>query len=232
VSASETTERITAGGIIAVIRLPSADALLPSADALRDGGLTAIEFTLTSPGALNALERARARLGGDILLGVGTVLTADQARDSLHAGADFLVAPNLNPAVVRAARDANVAVVPGAFTPTEIVQAWELGASLVKVFPVSSAGPRYLQELRGPLPHIPLVPMGGVTLENAGAFIRAGAAALGVEGELVSQELLERKAFREVTARAREFADTVARARGQAQGPVPPVKPIEGPDTH
>jgi 2-dehydro-3-deoxyphosphogluconate aldolase/(4S)-4-hydroxy-2-oxoglutarate aldolase len=230
-SASETTARITTGGIIAIIRLPSADALLPSAEALRDGGLTAIEFTLTSPGALNALERARSRLGRDILLGVGTVLTADQARDALRAGAEFLVAPNLNPAVIRAAREVDVAVVPGTFTPTEIVQAWELGASLVKVFPVSSVGPRYLQDLRGPLSHIPLVPTGGVTLENAGAFIQAGAAALGVGGELVSKELLERKAFREVAARAREFADTVTRARGQAQRPAPPVKPIEGPDT-
>jgi 2-dehydro-3-deoxyphosphogluconate aldolase/(4S)-4-hydroxy-2-oxoglutarate aldolase len=230
-SPDDVVKQITQGGIVAIIRLPSADDLLPAAEAIRDGGVTAVEFTLTTPGALQALARARLRLGREIRLGVGTVLAAEAARDSIRAGAEFLTAPNLNPEVVRAGREAGVPVIPGAFTPTEIVQAWDLGASLVKVFPAGPVGPRYIKDLRGPLPHIPLVPTGGVSLENAGAFILAGAAALGVGGELVSTDLLERRAFREITARAREFAEAVRLARAQAKRPVQPIQPIEGPDT-
>jgi 2-dehydro-3-deoxyphosphogluconate aldolase/(4S)-4-hydroxy-2-oxoglutarate aldolase len=230
-SPDDVVKQITQGGIVAIIRLPSADDLLPAAEAIRDGGVTAVEFTLTTPGALQALARARLRLGREIRLGVVTVLAAEAARDSIRAGAEFLTAPNLNPEVVRAGREAGVPVIPGAFTPTEIVQAWDLGASLVKVFPAGPAGPRYIKDLRGPLPHIPLVPTGGVSLENAGAFILAGAAALGVGGELVSTDLLERRAFREITARAREFAEAVRLARAQAKRPVQPIQPIEGPDT-
>jgi len=230
-SPDDVVKQITQGGIVAIIRLPSADDLLPAAEAIRDGGVTAVEFTLTTPGALQALARARLRLGREIRLGVGTVLAAEAARDSIRAGAEFLTAPNLNPEVVRAGREAGVPVIPGAFTPTEIVQAWDLGASLVKVFPAGPVGPRYIKDLRGPLPHIPLMPTGGVSLENAGAFILAGAAALGVGGELVSTDLLERRAFREITARAREFAEAVRLARAQAKRPVQPIQPIEGPDT-
>jgi 2-dehydro-3-deoxyphosphogluconate aldolase/(4S)-4-hydroxy-2-oxoglutarate aldolase len=230
-SPDDVVKQITQGGIVAIIRLPSADDLLPAAEAIRDGGVTAVEFSLTTPGALQALARARLRLGREIRLGVGTVLAAEAARDSIRAGAEFLTAPNLNPEVVRAGREAGVPVIPGAFTPTEIVQAWDLGASLVKVFPAGPVGPRYIKDLRGPLPHIPLVPTGGVSLENAGAFILAGAAALGVGGELVSTDLLERRAFREITARAREFAEAVRLARAQAKRPVQPIQPIEGPDT-
>jgi len=208
-----TIARIRAGGVIAILRLDRPDALVPAAEAIRAGGVTAIEFTLTTPGAIRELGPARARLGPGILLGVGTVLTAAAAREAIEAGAEFVVAPNLNDSVVRACRDAGVPVVPGAFTATEVVQAWDAGASLVKVFPVGSVGPRYIRDLRGPLPHIPLVPTGGVSLETADAFVRAGAAALGVGGEMVSRDLLARGELAEVTRRARAFADAVARAR-------------------
>jgi 2-dehydro-3-deoxyphosphogluconate aldolase/(4S)-4-hydroxy-2-oxoglutarate aldolase len=210
----ERVERIQAGGVIAILRLEAAEDLLPAAEAIREGGVTAIEFTLTTPGAIRALGPAREKLGGGVLLGVGTVLTAAAAREAIAAGAEYVVAPNLNPAVIGACRDAEVPVVPGAFTPTEIVRAWDLGASLVKVFPVGSVGPRYIKDLRGPLPHIPLVPTGGVSLENVEGFIRAGAAAVGVGGEMAPGELLARRAFGEVTKRARQFADAVRRARG------------------
>jgi 2-dehydro-3-deoxyphosphogluconate aldolase/(4S)-4-hydroxy-2-oxoglutarate aldolase len=230
-SASETTAQIVAAGIVAIIRLPSPADLLPVAAALRDGGLSAIEFALISPGALRALELARTQLGRGIRLGAGMVLTTEQAHDALRAGAEFLAAPTVNPAVIRAAREADVAMVSGAFTPTEIVQAHETGAGLVMVCPAGSLGPRYIQDLRGPLPHIPLMPSGGVSLENAGAFIHAGAAALGVGAALAPRDLLERRDFRGITARAKEFADVVARARGHAKQLPPAIKPIEGPDT-
>jgi 2-dehydro-3-deoxyphosphogluconate aldolase/(4S)-4-hydroxy-2-oxoglutarate aldolase len=212
-SNDERVERLLAGGVIAILRLATADDLQPVAEAIREGGVTAIEFTLTTPGAIRALEPAREKLGGGVLLGVGTVLTAEAARDAIAAGAEYVVAPNVNPAVVGVCRDRHVPVVPGAFTPTEIVQAWDLGASLVKVFPVGSIGPRYIKDLRGPLPHIPLVPTGGVSLENVEAFIAAGAAAVGVGGEMVPKEVLARREFGEITARAREFAEAVRRAR-------------------
>jgi 2-dehydro-3-deoxyphosphogluconate aldolase/(4S)-4-hydroxy-2-oxoglutarate aldolase len=213
VTHDERVEQIRAGGVIAILRLPRSDDLVPAAEAIQAGGVTAIEFTLTTPGALRELAPARARLGDGILLGVGTVLTPEAAREALDAGAEFVVAPNVDPAVVRACRDAGVPVVPGAFTPTEIVRAWDLGASLVKVFPVGSVGPRYLRDLRGPLPHIPLVPTGGVSLETVAEFVRSGAAAVGVGGEMVPRDLLTRRDFAEISRRARAFADAVARAR-------------------
>ena len=206
-------QQIVGGGVIAILRLQAADDLVPAAEAIRAGGVTAIEFTLTTPGAIRELGPARARLGPGVLFGVGTVLTAEAAREAIEAGAEFVVAPNLNAAVIRTCRDVGVPVVPGAFTPTEVVQAWDLGASLVKVFPVGSVGPRYIRDLRGPLPHIPLVPTGGVSLQTAETFIHAGAAALGVGGEMVSRDLLARRDFAEITLRARAFARAVARAR-------------------
>lgn len=206
-------QQIVGGGVIAILRLQAADDLVPAAEAIRAGGVTAIEFTLTTPGAIRELGPARARLGPGVLFGVGTVLTAEAAREAIEAGAEFVVAPNLNAAVIRTCRDVGVPVVPGAFTPTEVVQAWDLGASLVKVFPVGSVGPRYIRDLRGPLSHIPLVPTGGVSLETAETFIQAGAAALGVGGEMVSRDLLARRDFAEITLRARAFARAVARAR-------------------
>ncbi|HSB80076.1 MAG TPA: bifunctional 4-hydroxy-2-oxoglutarate aldolase/2-dehydro-3-deoxy-phosphogluconate aldolase [Candidatus Methylomirabilis sp.] len=229
-SVMDAVERIVAGGVIAIIRLPGPGDLLPAAEALREGGITAIEFALTEPGAIQAIEAVRIRLRGSVLLGVGTVLSPEAARDAIRAGAEFLVGPTLNPEVIRAGREAGVPVIPGAFTPTEIVQAWDSGASLVQVFPAGPIGPRYIKDLRGSLPHIALVPTGGVSLENVGAFIYAGAAAVGVGGELVSQDLLDRRAFREITDRAQEFVEAIRRARRAAPHAVPPIKPIEGPD--
>ena len=226
----ETVEHITTGGIIAIIRLPVPDDLLSMAEAIQEGGVTTIEFALSGPGAIQTLDQARSKLGGGVLLGVGTILTPGAARESMRAGAQFLAAPNLNPEIVQIGREAGVPVIPGAFTPTEIVQAWDQGASLVRVFPVGTVGPRYIQDLHGPLPHIPLVPTGGVSLENAGAFIRAGAVAIGVDAEVVSGNLLTRRDFREITVRAREFCEAIRQARGSVGRPVPPVKPIEGPD--
>jgi 2-dehydro-3-deoxyphosphogluconate aldolase/(4S)-4-hydroxy-2-oxoglutarate aldolase len=228
--AREAIEQVANGGVIAIIRLPTAEDLLPVAEAIRDGGVTAIEFTLTTPGAIRGMESARARLGRDILLGVGTVLTAEAARETIRAGAQFLVAPNLNSEVVRTGKEAGVPVIPGALTPTEIIHAWEAGASLVKLFPANAVGPRYVKDLQGPLPHIPLLPTGGMSLENVAAFIQAGAVAVGVGSEMIPADLLARRAFREITSRARAFVEAVKAARGLSVPPAPPIKPIEGPD--
>ena len=228
--APEAIEQIVAGGVIAIIRLPTDEDLLPAAEAIRDGGVTAIEITLTTPGVVRALAPVRARLGRDILLGVGTVLTAEAAREAIRGGAQFLVGPNFNPEVVRAGREAGVPVIPGALTPTEIVQAWDGGASLVKLFPANAVGPRYIKDLQGPLPHIPLLPIGGVSLENVAAFIQAGAVAVGVGGEIVTTDLLARRAFREITSRSRAFVEAVKAARRRPVPSAPPIKSIEGPD--
>jgi 2-dehydro-3-deoxyphosphogluconate aldolase/(4S)-4-hydroxy-2-oxoglutarate aldolase len=214
--AARVVTRIRAGGVIAILRLAAAEDLVPVAEAIEAGGVAAIEFTLTTPGAVRVLEPARARLGAGIALGVGTVLTRQSAEDAIAAGAEFVVAPNLCPAVVDACRAAGVPVIPGAFSPTEVAAAWDAGASLVKVFPVGSVGPRYIRDLRGPFPHIPMVPTGGVSLDAVPAFLQAGAAALGVGGEMVPKDLLARRAFAEISARARAFADAVRHARGDA----------------
>jgi 2-dehydro-3-deoxyphosphogluconate aldolase/(4S)-4-hydroxy-2-oxoglutarate aldolase len=206
-------ETIRAGGVVAILRLAAAEDLVPVAQAIEAGGVTAIEFTLTTPGAIRALGPARARLGQGVSLGVGTVLDRRAAEAAIEAGAEFVVAPNLCAAVIETCHAARIPVIPGAFSPTEIAAAWEAGASLVKVFPVGSVGPRYIRDLRGPFPDIPLVPTGGVSLENLEAFLRAGAVAVGVGGEMVPRDLLARRAFAEITTRARAFADAVGRAR-------------------
>lgn len=229
-SGVETVQAIRGGGLIAVLRLASTEDLLPAAEAIRAGGLTIILLDPAPPGALAALERARLRLGREVRLGAGPVLTAEAARAAIRAGAEFLTAPNLSAEVVGAGVESSVPVIPGVFTPTEIVRAHELGAGLVRLFPAGPVGPGYFAELRQSLPHIPLVAAGGVSLENAGSFLRAGAAALEVEGGLVPPELPTRHASAEITARAREFAEAVRRARGAAGRPVQPVRPIEGPD--
>lgn len=223
-------ERILAGGIIAILRLPTPDDLLPAAEAIGEGGVTIIEFTLTTPGSLQTLGPARAKLKPGVLLGVGTVLTTGAAREAIRAGAEFIVTPTLNPEVVHICRNRGIPVIPGAFTPTEILQAWDLGASLVKVFPAGPVGPRYIQDLRGPLPHIPLVPTGGISLNNVNAFIQAGAAAVGVGGEMVPKDLLAQRKFDEITQRARMFAEAVQQARQKVGRPAPPLLPTQGPD--
>jgi len=228
---SRVAEEIRAGGVLAIVRLPSPEDFLPTVQALREGGVRAVEWTLGEPARLRALEAGRARLGRDLLIGAGTVQTADEAKEAIRAGAQFLVAPTLNPDVVRVGLERDVAVIPGAFTATEIARAWELGAALVKLFPAGSVGPAYVRDLQGPLPYVPVIPSGGVTLENAGAFIRAGAAAIGVGNELVSRDLVARRAFTDVTAHARAFTKAVRQARRGAEWPGPPVMPIEGPDT-
>jgi 2-dehydro-3-deoxyphosphogluconate aldolase/(4S)-4-hydroxy-2-oxoglutarate aldolase len=207
---------IRATGVIAIMRTQSSEQLLRAADAIREGGVRAIEVTMTTPGALSVIEQATSRYqdaGQDVLFGAGTVLDAESARACILAGAQFIVSPSFNPALVELCRRYSVPVMPGAYTPTEIVTAWECGADMVKVFPASVGGPALIKALKAPLPQIELVPVGGVNLDTAADFIRAGAAAVGVGSALINQKLLDSEDFSTLTERARRFVEEVARGR-------------------
>jgi 2-dehydro-3-deoxyphosphogluconate aldolase/(4S)-4-hydroxy-2-oxoglutarate aldolase len=208
-------------GVIAVVRLSEAVRLGPAARALAAGGVGAVEVTLTTPGAIDAIADLASDKGlAGCVIGAGTVLDESAARYVIDAGARFVVSPALNPAVIRACRDREVPCMPGALTPTELLEAWRAGAPVVKLFPASAVGPGYIRDVLAPLPFLRLVPSGGVSLENAGDWIRAGAAAVSVGSALASAALLTDESTAELTARARSFVERVAQARrhlGNAQ---------------
>ena len=203
--------------LIAIVRVPDAAQLLPVAKALHAGGVEVIEFTLTTPGALEQLRAARAHFGGALILGAGTVLDAGLAQQAIEAGAQFIVAPNFDPAVVRLCHRHryDVPVIPGALTPTEIVAAWTAGADFVKVFPAGLGGPSYIREVRAPLPQVQLVPTGGVTAENVVEFLRAGAVAVGVGSSLVDKAAVAARGWPALTNRARRFVALISEEGGR-----------------
>src|SRR5437899_11531719 len=172
-------------GIVAVVRSPDSQQLVEVARALADGGVTVVEITMSVPNALDVLRQVRQALGERLLLGAGTILDPETARAALLAGAQYIVAPTLNLDVIRLCRRYDKLVMPGAFTPTEILTAWEAGADIVKVFPAEVVGPAFFKALRGPLPQVRLMPTGGVDLTTARAFLKAGAGCLGLGGRLV-----------------------------------------------
>jgi 2-dehydro-3-deoxyphosphogluconate aldolase/(4S)-4-hydroxy-2-oxoglutarate aldolase len=202
-------------GIVAIIRLKEPAELVPIAQSIEAGGVRVIEFTMGTPNALDAIHQIAHDWGDRILIGAGTVLDPETGRAAILAGAQFLVAPNFNPALIELARRYNKIIVPGAFTPTEILAAWECGADLVKVFPVSTVGPQYIKDILGPLPYVHLLPTGGVTLENIPAFIAAGAAAVAVGGNLTNPKLIKEKDWDGLTKHAQQFSQAVKLARGQ-----------------
>jgi 2-dehydro-3-deoxyphosphogluconate aldolase/(4S)-4-hydroxy-2-oxoglutarate aldolase len=212
----ETAAALEELGAVAVVRLESAERLRPVVDALIEGGIRAVEVTMTTSGALESLAACSGALGDAVVLGAGTVLDAGTARMAVAAGARFVVGPTLCPDVIRTCRHYDVVSIPGAFTPTEIEAAWEAGADMVKVFPGGLLGPAYLRELRGPLRHLRLMPTGGVTLDDAADFLRAGAVAVGVGGALVERGAVERGDYAAITERARRLAAAVREARGRA----------------
>jgi 2-dehydro-3-deoxyphosphogluconate aldolase/(4S)-4-hydroxy-2-oxoglutarate aldolase len=175
--------------------------------------VSVIEFTLTTPGALRTIEESSRALGDQALIGAGTVLDAETARAAILAGAEFVVAPTLNPEVIEICRRYGKVVIPGAFTPTEILHAWELGADFVKVFPAEFGGPAYIKAVRAPLPQVKMIPVGGVSLETAGAFIRAGAVALGVGSNLVNKKAVVEGRFDQLTATAQALSRAIQEAR-------------------
>ncbi len=218
-NAQDVVEIMQRGGVVPVVRLPSLEQATPLVKALLAGGVTAIEPTMTSPGALEVLPRlldeVPAFRAGEAVLGMGSVTSQEQAAAALAAGAQFIVAPILDLEVVAYCVDQGAAVMPGAFTPTEIQTAWRAGASVVKVFPARALGPAYFKDLLAPLPHLRLMPTGGVDLDNAPAFIRNGAVAVGVGGALVSPKLVAVQAWEELTVRAAQFVEAVQQARGR-----------------
>lgn len=201
-------------GVVAIVRMDSSESLVRVAEAIAAGGVRHIEFTMTTPGALRTLEEVTARYGDDVVFGAGTVLDPETARAAILAGARFIVAPNLNPAVIGLCNRYGVVSMPGALTPTEILQAWEAGAGVVKVFPASAlGGPEYISAVRAPLPQVRLAPVGGVDLENVSAYIRAGAACVGVGSSLVSNRLVAGGDWAALTERARGFVEGVRAGR-------------------
>ena len=208
------TDRLLASGVIAVVRLPEAKNLRGATAALLAAGVGAVEITLTTPGALEAIAKLAADEGlKGCMIGAGTVLDVKAARDVIARGAQFVVSPAFDRFVVRYCRDHHVPCVPGAFTPTELLEAWRAGATLVKLFPAGTVGPRYLREVLAPLPSLQVIPSGGVSLENAGEWIRAGAAAVSVGSALVTPTLIRDESWSELTTRARALVQAVAEAR-------------------
>jgi len=213
ISKEQHLSRMLKCGVIAVIRMEDASQLIKVAEALKEGGVYNIEFTMTIPGALRVMSQVADRLGDEILLGAGTVLDGETARAAILAGAQYVVGPNLNLDLIEVCHRYGKIVIPGTLTPTEILTAWEAGADVVKVFPAGIMGPGYLKDIRGPLPQVRLLPTGGVTLENAGAFIKAGAVAIGVGGNLVDKKAIREGKFDFLTERAKQFVEVVKAAR-------------------
>ncbi len=211
--ATAALELIREKGVVAIMRANSSDQLLAAADAVKAGGVNAIEVTMTTPGALETIKQATARYGKDVLFGVGSVLDSETARAAILAGAQFVVCPTLDLKTIQLCKRYSVPVMPGAFTPTEILAAWQAGADMVKVFPASIGGPGLIKAIKGPLPQIKLVPVGGVNLETTADFIRAGAEVVGVGGSLVNQKLLEAREFDQISENARRYCEEVARGR-------------------
>jgi 2-dehydro-3-deoxyphosphogluconate aldolase / (4S)-4-hydroxy-2-oxoglutarate aldolase len=207
--------RIADCGVVAVLRAKSGDVLLDVAEALLAGGVEAVEVTFTVPGAHRVIEHVAERLGGKILLGAGTVLDTETARVALLAGAEFIVAPTVNLEVIELCRRYDKVVMPGAFTPTEILAAWQAGADVVKVFPSDFVGPAYLKAIHGPLPQVRLLPTGGVNLQTAAEFLRAGAYALGVGGALVESKAVAAGDMGRIESLARQFVEIVRRTRAR-----------------
>lgn len=205
--------RILKSAVVAILRAPSGEKLAEVAEALLAGGVDVIEVTLTVPGAPRVLEQVAGRLGDRILLGAGTVLDAETARIALLSGAEFLVSPTVSLPVIQLARRYDKLVMPGALTPTEVLAAWEAGGDIVKVFPSDVTGPGYLKSLHGPLPQVRLMPTGGVNLDTAADYLRAGAVALGVGTALAEPKAVAVGDMKRIESMARQFVEIVRQTR-------------------
>jgi 2-dehydro-3-deoxyphosphogluconate aldolase / (4S)-4-hydroxy-2-oxoglutarate aldolase len=213
-TSTEVRKRIVEVGIIPVIRASSAREAIFAVEAVSAGGIAVAELTMTVPGAIDLIAELSKTLGSEILIGAGTVLDADTAQRCIEAGARFIVSPGFDLETVKRARQLGTLVMAGALTPTEVIAAWKAGSDMIKIFPCGNVGgAKYIRALKGPLPQIPMVPTGGVNLETAGDFIRAGAEAIGIGGELVSTTALQSKDTLEITRAARRYISIVAEAR-------------------
>jgi len=210
----EVLNTIRETGVIAIMRAQSSDQLIAAADAIKKGGVTVIEVTMTTPGALGVIAEAKERYGSDVAFGAGSVLDPETGRAAILAGADFVVSPILNLGLIELCNRYGVATMPGCYSPTEVITGWQAGADLIKLFPASVGGPDLVKALLAPLPQVQIVPVGGVDLDTAADFIRSGAVALGVGSSLVSQKLLDSGDLDELTRRAAAFVEEVRKGRG------------------
>ena len=207
------TREIEAHGVVAVIRMKEPERLRAVIDALAAGGLRALEVTMTVPGAIHLIAEIAPTLPSGFLFGAGTVLDADTASRAIDAGARFIVSPVFRREVIDACHRQDVPALPGCFTPTEILEAWDAGADIVKVFPATRLGPGYVKDLRAPLPQVKLMPTGGVTIENAGDWIKAGAVAVGVGSALVDNQAIAAAHYHLLEDNARRIVANVRAAR-------------------
>jgi 2-dehydro-3-deoxyphosphogluconate aldolase/(4S)-4-hydroxy-2-oxoglutarate aldolase len=212
-SKSEIISRLTDPGIIAVVRAQSAEQVGPLSEALIAGGVIAIEITMTTPNAIAAISDASKKFGDRALIGVGTVLTGDVCRAAIAAGAEFVVSPVCRLDLIPIAAAANRPIMIGSYTPTEAQTAHEAGADFIKIFPADTLGPGYIKSLRAPLPHLRIVPTGGVDADNVAEWFKAGCAAVGAGSSLVSAKILQEAAWPELTRRAAQFVNAAAAAR-------------------
>jgi 2-dehydro-3-deoxyphosphogluconate aldolase / (4S)-4-hydroxy-2-oxoglutarate aldolase len=210
---TEIISLLTNPGIIAIVRAQESAQVVPLFEALIAGGLRAIEITMTTPNALAAIREARDKVGERALIGVGTVLDADTCNAAITAGAEFVVTPICRTELVAVAHAAGCPIMLGAYTPTEAQVAHEAGADFIKIFPADTLGPGYIKALRAPLPHLRIVPTGGVDVQNVADFLKAGCAALGVGSSLVSAKILQEADWPALTARATAFVNAVSQAR-------------------
>ena len=201
-------------GVVAVLRADSPSELMDVSKALREGGVVAIEVTMTVPGALKVIEEASAKME-DTIVGAGSVLDPETARAAILAGAEYVVGPTLNLDVIAMAKRYGKVVMPAGFTPTEILAAWQAGADVVKVFPASVGGPSYFKDVKGPLPQVRLMPTGGVDSKTTAEFIKAGASAVGAGSAMVNKTAVANKDWKALTETARQFVDAVKQARAE-----------------
>ncbi len=200
-------------GVVAVIRADQSVTLIQTAEALIAGGVKFIEFTMTIPNAMQIISESTQRLKGQCFIGAGTVIDSETARTAILAGAQYVVGPSFDEGMVRLCNSYDVMVMPGAYTPTEMLHAWKNGADIVKIFPADLGGPTLFKDLKGPFPQIKILPTGGVTFDTAAAFIKAGAYAVGVGGALADKKLIADGNFAQITENAKRFVEIVGEAR-------------------
>jgi 2-dehydro-3-deoxyphosphogluconate aldolase / (4S)-4-hydroxy-2-oxoglutarate aldolase len=210
---SEIIQRLLHPGIIAIIRADSSAHLIEATRSLLDGGIVAVEITMTTPNALQVIREAAQTFGENILLGVGSALDSDTARRAIEAGANFVVTPVFRPQVIATCRRLEKPIMSGAYTPTEAAATWEAGSDFIKIFPADGLGPNYIKAIRAPLPQLQIVPTGGIDAKNCGEFIEAGCVAVAAGSSLVSKTILEQHDWKTLTARASEFISTVKAAK-------------------
>jgi 2-dehydro-3-deoxyphosphogluconate aldolase / (4S)-4-hydroxy-2-oxoglutarate aldolase len=208
-------DRLLNPGVVAIIRADSSEQLIDASKALIDGGISAIEITMTTPNAMKVLADVRRAFGDKVLPGMGTVLDAATAEEALEAGARYIITPVLKPEVIAFCNKRGALIFSGCYTPTEAQTAYELGSDFIKIFPADGLGPKYISAIRGPLPHLSIVPTGGVDVNTAGAFIKAGCVAVAAGSSLVSKDILKNRDWKKLSELAAAFVAAVAEARKQ-----------------